>query len=160
MSQIEIGNVDSLEKYVFSLGATLVSLETIYRLQQQALKLDFLETDEKELVTTIAYTTRKVFQLIDSLVKMMGERANIDAEMIANELKEKNYVVPGSNGSNGAATGTTRKRVVRKKKAKDSGSRSPRSKTSARNSRRGSWKVKASDLGSGSSVHGTGDKQA
>jgi hypothetical protein len=89
MGLIDFSKVSSIDEFVFCLATCAVSLESIYKLQQTMLKLDLLDTDEREATTTIAYNTKRVFHDIHNLLEIMGSKTQIDTVRVATELKEK-----------------------------------------------------------------------
>lgn len=82
-------SVESLDEYVYYLGASGFLIEAIYNLQRQALKLNLLNVDEQEQSQTIAYECSRLFHCIEGLLKIMEDRAVIDAAMVAKRLQKK-----------------------------------------------------------------------
>lgn len=89
MKSLPVNKIDTLEEFVFALASYAVSIESLYKLAQRAIKAGYLETDETEQAATIMHETRKVFHTIDGLLHIMGPRANIDAGKVANQLAHK-----------------------------------------------------------------------
>ncbi len=89
MNLIDITNINTLDEYVFSLGASAVSLKTIHELQSKALNDGYLETDEKEQVETIRYEVGRAIGAISSLLTLMDSRAIVNINEVAERLQSR-----------------------------------------------------------------------
>lgn len=98
MKSLPVNKVDTVEEFVFALASYAVSVESLYKLAQRAIKSNYLEPDEREQAETIMHEARRVFHTIDGLVHIMGDRANIDANKVAHQLAHKLKVKESSNG--------------------------------------------------------------
>lgn len=89
MNIIDIDNINSLDEYIFALGASAVSLKTVHELQSKALSGTYLETDEKEQIETIRYEIGRAIGAISSLLSLMDSRAIINIKEVAERLQSR-----------------------------------------------------------------------
>lgn len=86
---IDINNINTLDEYLFSLGASAISLKTIHELQSKALDSTYLETDEREQIKVIKYEVGRALNAISSLLGLMDARAIIDINEVAERLQSR-----------------------------------------------------------------------
>jgi len=89
MNIIDISNINTLDEYIFALGACAVSLKTLHRLQSKALDDKYLETDEREQVETIRYEVGRALASISSMLALMAERGVINIDEVAERLQSR-----------------------------------------------------------------------
>ena len=86
---IDVESINKLDEFVFALGLSSVSLKTAHTLQSKALSLDFLETDERELVESIKYQIGRSLVAISDLMRLMDQRAIINVNDVGARLQAK-----------------------------------------------------------------------
>lgn len=89
MNFIDIQSIEKLEEYVFALASYCVSLKGAHELQSKALSCAFLESDERELVESIRYQIGRSLVAISDLIRLMDQRAIINADEVGARLLAK-----------------------------------------------------------------------
>lgn len=89
MNIIDTQSIEKLEEYVFALGSYCVSLKGAHELQSKALACTFLETDERDLVETVRYQLGRSLVAISDLIRLMDQRAIINADEVGARLLAK-----------------------------------------------------------------------
>jgi hypothetical protein len=89
MNFIDIETVQNLDEYIFALGAFSASIKSAYELQSKALASEFLEGDERELVETIRYQLGRSLVAISDLLRVMDQRAIINADEVGERMLAK-----------------------------------------------------------------------
>ncbi len=118
MTPISYQHVQQLDEYIFSLATCAVSLESIYKLQQHALKDTYLTIEEREQATTIAYETAKAFRAISDMVTLLAEKTEIKAKEVAKRLEGRANRKEDDNFIDDHDVFTTRPDKKRRKKTK------------------------------------------
>ncbi len=87
--QTELITVNDLEEYILCLGTSAVSLTTLFNVQTQALKHDYLDAGEKQLAENIRFDIKRAYDGIQAILQLMSIRTDIDLASIGERIKNR-----------------------------------------------------------------------